>query len=1496
MTYRKNARYIVLLLLLCGDVETNPGPVSVPCPRCAQTFNRQSRLNNHLAQQEFLSCQHCTRNFCTTTRLRQHERTEHSGSGIANDVPAQPPADMTIPILGTTGYENQVGYLEKMNEHESVIQTQTKNRPDWKKSNIQIQPDFSYADLRSILNDVMTGEEGKAFKINLGFGCMLYHKTDHVFRYFYVSTNHFLFNRAYTISTQTDMTDFFNKIVGLDIANRYYMLRPSSGWVLAGLPNIETRIYRFHNIPIGAGTILPPHIKKSKSIIGLTHSAGNKTRPYDDNFCLFRCLALCFEANVRTLERIALSYKDKLEEVTGKTYDDGVGLDDLEEVEDMFKVRINVYSLQEGKDKAAEVVRISEKEHEKVMHLNLYDSHFSYITKFKSYAKKYQCPNCSRFIGNSANLTKHIRRCQVEVEEIYVGGKFKIKPTVFEALDKLNINVPKEDRYDTLFSVFDFEAMAVKTPKGTVEQGKTMHATHVPATVSICSNLTDHTEPVHIQTNGDPQELSDRFVDVLLTHHEAGKKIKTTKYEPALSELTERITQLKEILGIDEEEKEEEKEEEEEVMEHDGDLDNDMDEEEMIATGSKRKGKRKKDKNSKRRFLDSTAAVDDGSEGEDEEDFSDSEESDIEGLINDDEEEEENDANFYRLFDNNCMVQEEQQEEGEEEEEQEDELTPNERKFAEKTLKKYENALKRLLKYIRQHTVLGFNSQKYDIPLIRPYLASSLMKKEENDPEQVIKKTNGYMSLATPKLKFLDITNYLAAGTSLDKFYKAFEVSTPKGCFPYEWFDSLDKFNYTGLPPQSVFYSTLDKKTRNMYEYMNCWKTWNEQGMKTFADFIRYYNNADVIGFVEAVNKMLKNNMDRGLDMFKISVSLPGLTQRYIFNNLKDDDYFVGFGKEHKNYAKELRDSILGGPSIIFHRWHECLKTKIKGIVDNLCRCVLGFDANALYLYCIGKKMPTGWYTIQSEVDGYKKQEKYSRQSIQWLEYMMRTNDIHIRHAENGGEHRINNFSVDGFDEDNNTVYEFHGCFWHGHSCGTNYDEEKWNRTLEREQAIRDAGYNLVSITSCEWIQNPESKQLYPEPPPTPSQISEDEIQTKMNEILDDIKNDKVFGFAKVDIHVHEDDIPKFSEFPPIFKNTEITIDDIGEHMQEYCESIGRKTGVKRSLISSMKGKEMIILTPLLKWYLDNGLVVTRLHYFISYNGKECFNWFTKEVTNDRRAADLGGADLIMKGELSKLMGNSSYGYTLMNKTNHTQTSFIKRKNLQKHIRNPFLKNSDELEGDIFEVEKGKRKIVHDLPIQIGLAVYSYAKLRMLEFWKFINTYLDNDLYQFMEMDTDSLYIAFARDTIDECVKKDLQEEWKKEKYKWFASEDEKCTFNFRGERITFKQYDKRTPGKFKLEFEGEGMGCLNSKVYIVWGEKIKCSCKGTQQKRNQLGKDIFEKVLETKESHKVENAGFIRFKDGVIKTYTQVKTGMSYFYAKRKVLDDGVSTTHLDI
>jgi hypothetical protein len=352
--------------------------------------------------------------------------------------------------------------------------------------------------------------------------------------------------------------------------------------------------------------------------------------------------------------------------------------------------------------------------------------------------------------------------------------------------------------------------------------------------------------------------------------------------------------------------------------------------------------------------------------------------------------------------------------------------------------------------------------------------------------------------------------------------------------------------------------------------------------------------------------------------------------------------------------------------------------------------------------------------------------------------------------------------------------------------------------------------------------------------------------------------------------------------------------------MQAYCESIGRKNGVKRSLISSMHGKGIIILTPLLKWYLENGLVVGDVEYIIKYNPKPCFDWFMNQVCDERRAADIGGSEQKIIGEMFKLMGNNAYGGILMDKSKHTTTSFAKEKNLDKHTNNPFFKNHVELNKDIFEVTKQKSKIVHDLPIQLGLAVYSYAKLRMLEFWNFINTYLENDLYQLMETDTDSLYIAFAKDTIDECVKPHLKEQWETEKWNWFCSEDTETYVEFRGESITKKEHDRRTPGKFKEEYRGIGMICLNSKTYIIWesldGKKWKLSSKGVQEKRNELTPLDYIYTLHTHEPKIIENAGLIRDKQGLIHLYTQQKQGISYFYCKRKILPDGISTTHLDI
>ncbi|KAK3741586.1 hypothetical protein QZH41_012528 [Actinostola sp. cb2023] len=61
------------------------------------------------------------------------------------------------------------------------------------------------------------------------------------------------------------------------------------------------------------------------------------------------------------------------------------------------------------------------------------------------------------------------------------------------------------------------------------------------------------------------------------------------------------------------------------------------------------------------------------------------------------------------------------------------------------------------------------------------------------------------------------------------------------------------------------------------------------------------------------------------------------------------------------------RNNNAGGPSLIFMRYQEVGKTKLrevemtaKGQVPEECKRILGYDANALYLYAISQDMPTG--------------------------------------------------------------------------------------------------------------------------------------------------------------------------------------------------------------------------------------------------------------------------------------------------------------------------------------------------------------------------------------------------------------------------------------------------------------------------------------------------------------------------------------------------------
>jgi len=66
------------------------------------------------------------------------------------------------------------------------------------------------------------------------------------------------------------------------------------------------------------------------------------------------------------------------------------------------------------------------------------------------------------------------------------------------------------------------------------------------------------------------------------------------------------------------------------------------------------------------------------------------------------------------------------------------------------------------------------------------------------------------------------------------------------------------------------------------------------------------------------------------------------------------------------------------------------------------------------------------------------KKEMYSKESIAWLNTFS-----NVQNALNGEEINTCGAKVDRFNQETNTVYQYHGCFWHG--CPKCYNEDKIN-------------------------------------------------------------------------------------------------------------------------------------------------------------------------------------------------------------------------------------------------------------------------------------------------------------------------------------------------------------------------------------------------------------------------------------------------------------------
>ena len=316
-----------------------------------------------------------------------------------------------------------------------------------------------------------------------------------------------------------------------------------------------------------------------------------------------------------------------------------------------------------------------------------------------------------------------------------------------------------------------------------------------------------------------------------------------------------------------------------------------------------------------------------------------------------------------------------------------------------------------LERYCNVLIVFGFNSAKYDINLINFYFLLILINVRKMEPT-VIKKANQYVPFKFGDVQLLDIMNFLGGATSLDSFLKAYKTAETKDFFPYEWFDCPQKMSNTELPPYDAFFSKLRNvnplekdnsgyqkllgcglKTEEALSKMKFFKPapsgeenyqylldiWNHENKCTFKDFLRWYNNKNVVSTLEAMQKMVAFHHKKGINMLKLGCTVPNLANICLHKSTTAK--FYPFTETDKNLLQKIREDMVGGPSIVFTR---------KAIVDEtfirdsgkICKSIVGIDASQLYPYSMCQPMPAGLYTrweYDTESNRFKPQQNIPR-------------------------------------------------------------------------------------------------------------------------------------------------------------------------------------------------------------------------------------------------------------------------------------------------------------------------------------------------------------------------------------------------------------------------------------------------------------------------------------------------------------------------------------
>ena len=669
---------------------------------------------------------------------------------------------------------------------------------------------------------------------------------------------------------------------------------------------------------------------------------------------------------------------------------------------------------------------------------------------------------------------------------------------------------------------------------------------------------------------------------------------------------------------------------------------------------------------------------------------------------------------------------------------------------------------------------------------------------------------------------------------------------------PLQWFGLPSDFD-SESPDRSKILPISPKK------YMKCKENFDSKirtgEWTSMLDQLSYYNILDCKVLERTWAKYSELFFEKfNIDIFE-NLSLSHIAQTLLFKKYPENvQTMTSFSEKYTWLNKEIRQNLCGGLAAVFSRhaqtgWDENLDREAVTVPNgDPIRLIEQFDINSLYPTVMKLDLPVGSGILyrpdnlgifKPEVMKKNDGRNVSKISLKWLdleEVKLKRSfpNAFIQHGANGYEKQIGRYFLDGFSlvDGKKIGYDFLGCRFHScNVCPTRNVQKNDEGMAEREAFLRNYLDEYHTMKECIF-----RRKLSREKP----KFSSLQLSNNLNPeiIIKKLRNKEIFGIFKVDIICPDSAKRKFLElnFPPIFNHVEVTEDMIHPFFRHFAQK-KYHFPLDPQLALVFNAKEIILSTPILLFYLENGLKITKIHYFVHYNADQCFKPFIDELVSMRIQATEDKNDEHQL--LAKLMLNSSWGRLAMNLNNRRETKYIRSKDLSDNT-DLHLESSiplfTEYKIDILELKKKKRVINDRIPVHVALFILQNSKLHMMKFLDFLYNHLKFGSYRLLYMDTDSFTFSLS-DSILNLIRPDAKQSFEKLKSEWFLTNN--------------SAREKRFPGKMKSEFStknGVFYGC-SPKCYII------CDYDENEEKKAHKGVRRTQKMTSDAYRYAVYNA-----------------------------------------